>query len=53
MNPWDVAAGVLIAREAGARVTAWDGGELRFEPPVSILAANPKLHAAMLAVLQE
>lgn len=53
VSSWDIAAGVLIAREAGAHVTAWDGSELNFEPPISVLAANQELHAAMLAVLRE
>lgn len=53
VSSWDIAAGLLVAREAGGLVTAWDGGELNFRLPVSVLAANRELHAAMLAVLQE
>ena len=51
MNAWDIAAGGLIAEQAGARVTNVAGGEDYLLPPQSILAANPSLHAQMLAVL--
>ncbi len=51
LQPWDVAAGGLIAAEAGALVTNLKGGEDYLSPPQSIVAANPHLHAQMLAVL--
>jgi len=49
LNPWDVAAGGLIAREAGAMVTNLAGEADFISPPQSILAANPQVHAQMLA----
>lgn len=51
LSPWDVAAGGLIAKEAGAMVTNLHGGEDYLSPPQSILAANPYLHPQMMAVL--
>ena len=45
--PWDLAAGGLIAAEAGARVTSLQGGADYLTPPCSILAANPALHGRM------
>jgi myo-inositol-1(or 4)-monophosphatase len=48
LNPWDVAAGGLIAREAGAKVTNLTGGDDFISPPQSILAANPHIHPLML-----
>jgi myo-inositol-1(or 4)-monophosphatase len=51
LNPWDTAAGGLIAAEAGAQVTRIDGSPDYLSPPYSILAANPALHAQMLEVL--
>jgi len=52
---WDVAAGALIAAEAGATVTTQNGDPVRFNnatPHVAgILAANAKLHEALLARL--
>jgi myo-inositol-1(or 4)-monophosphatase len=51
LNPWDVAAGGLIAMEAGALVTTLDGEPDFLSPPCSILAAPPALHPQILAVL--
>lgn len=51
LNAWDVAAGGLIAREAGATVTNIYGGMDFLSQPQSILAANPRLHPQMQAVL--
>jgi myo-inositol-1(or 4)-monophosphatase len=53
LKPWDVAAGGLIAREAGAMVTTVDGLPDFYRPPISILAANPTIHALLLEQLQE
>lgn len=51
LSPWDWAAGVLLAREAGGRVTRIDGGLDLFQPPPSLLATNGRIHEAMLEVL--
>jgi len=52
LNPWDVAAGGLIAREAGAIVTDIYGGQDYLSKPQSILTANQHLHPAMLDILK-
>ena len=51
LGPWDMAAGVVILEEAGAKITDLQGG------PVDVnhgdfLGANPKLHRRMLDVLK-
>jgi len=51
LNPWDLAAGGLIAAEAGAVVTNLDGQSEHLTPPCSLLAAPPSLHAKMLEIL--
>ncbi len=51
LSPWDVAAGALIASEAGARVSDFNGGE-DWLFGKQIVAANPDLHARMLEVLR-
>lgn len=64
LNPrseWDIAAGVLIAAEAGARVTNHAGGEILFNQeiprlssngaPTGLVAATPNVHARILARL--
>ncbi len=51
LYPWDVAAGVLIAREAGARVTSPEGGPVTLESG-AVLATNGHVHEEMLAYLK-
>ncbi len=48
LQPWDLAAGALIATEAGGIVTSIGGDVDYIRPPYSILAANPAIHAQML-----
>jgi myo-inositol-1(or 4)-monophosphatase len=50
LKPWDVAAGIVIAREAGALVTDLGGGQGMLESG-DIVAAAPALHAPMLEVI--
>ena len=53
LKPWDVMAGMLIAREAGGTVTDYSGGPnpQRLDRG-RYVASNGRIHAAMLAVLQ-
>ncbi len=53
LNAWDIAAGALIAEQAGALVTDIHGNPDYVAAPQSILAANPTLHTAMLHVLHD
>ena len=52
LKSWDVAAGGLIAAEAGAVVTNRFGGHDYLSPPQSIVAANAFIHPQMLEVLR-
>ena len=47
LKPWDVAAGGLIAAEAGAKVTSIDGRDNFLAAPMSILAATPGIYDAV------
>ena len=49
LSPWDVAAGGLIAQEAGATVTDMHRNANYLGSSESILAANPHVHPLMLA----
>lgn len=51
VKPWDVAAGNLIAQEAGAIVTALDGTRINLRHPQLAAAANPVLHKQLIDVL--
>ena len=50
LHPWDTAAGLLLVREAGGRVTKIDGGKYSIFDN-SILASNGKIHKQMQQVL--
>ena len=52
LNPWDVAAGALLVREAGGVVTTLEGGDGWLHGR-SLLACPPQLHAPLLAALAE
>ena len=51
LKPWDVAAGGLIAREAGAKVTNINGGDDYLSLPQSIIAASPGIHSKIIEKL--
>jgi myo-inositol-1(or 4)-monophosphatase len=50
LNPWDFAAGALILREAGGRITDNRGTGLGLEPGY-VVASNGLIHEPMLEVL--
>lgn len=43
LNPWDVAAGILLVREAGGKVTQYDGTEAGINDE-SLVATNSLIH---------
>jgi myo-inositol-1(or 4)-monophosphatase len=52
LNPWDIAAGVLLVEEAGGVVTGIDGAraDITTSP---LVAGNPAMHAWLLGVLHD
>jgi myo-inositol-1(or 4)-monophosphatase len=48
---WDIAAGVVILREAGGVVSSLEGGPLDLEYPAFVAAATPSLHTELVAAL--
>ena len=52
LSPWDTAAGALILREAGGRITDFQGRPVDIYKP-EVCASNGLVHEAMLAVLRE
>lgn len=51
LNPWDVAAGVLMIEEAGGRTSSYDGSAIDiYTPP--FCASNGSIHDEMLSVLR-
>lgn len=51
LGPWDAAAGVLIAQEAGALITDARGQTHTLESP-HLLAATPALHSPLLSIIE-
>ncbi len=51
LNPWDIAAGVLLVEEAGGRVSDFSGQPLDLYNPRT-LASNGLVHQAMMRVLR-
>jgi myo-inositol-1(or 4)-monophosphatase len=52
LKPWDTAAGVLIAREAGGRVTDFGNQDYRLQSG-QLLATNGRIHEEMVSLLSE
>ncbi|MGH7814937.1 MAG: inositol monophosphatase family protein [Candidatus Binataceae bacterium] len=50
LKPWDVAAGALLVREAGGRVTNMDGAALDLAGG-NLIATNGRLHNSMIAAI--
>jgi myo-inositol-1(or 4)-monophosphatase len=51
VHSWDIAAGVLIATEAGAHLTARDGSDFTLDRGDLTVAATPTLHQRLLKCL--
>jgi myo-inositol-1(or 4)-monophosphatase len=51
LSPWDMAAGLLLVREAGGFVTDLDGNDAMFAKG-HIVAGNETLHRELLAILK-
>jgi len=49
-HAWDLAAGALLVREAGGRVTSGSGGAFDLEGP-TVLASNGRIHRRLVALL--
>src|SRR3989338_7557560 len=50
LHPWDAAAGYLIVREAGGRITRFDGSKYSYLDK-DLLASNGLIHNQMISIL--
>jgi myo-inositol-1(or 4)-monophosphatase len=48
--PWDIASGLLLVREAGGKVTDWQGNSASYRSR-EIVASNSRLHREFMAHL--
>jgi myo-inositol-1(or 4)-monophosphatase len=51
LSAWDVAAGILLIREAGGYSTDWDGGSAILDTG-SAIAGNELIHKALMDVVK-
>lgn len=51
LQPWDVAAGTLILKEAGGIALNYDGKEINFSTPNDVVFANPKAYGEFITLL--
>jgi myo-inositol-1(or 4)-monophosphatase len=52
LSIWDIAAGILLVREAGGLVSDLDGGDSMLSSG-RVIAANNRLHGPLLELLEE
>jgi myo-inositol-1(or 4)-monophosphatase len=52
LHAWDIAAGMLLVREAGGLVTDFSGRDLGIEHG-EVLAGNSAIHGWLLRILRE
>jgi myo-inositol-1(or 4)-monophosphatase len=50
LSKWDIAAGALIIREAGGRISDFHGGD-RYLDSGNVVTGNPKVYAALSKLL--
>ena len=53
LNPWDKAAGILLIKEAGGRVTNFSNQENDIIYNPNTLATNGKIHDQMLQIIHK
>jgi myo-inositol-1(or 4)-monophosphatase len=52
LNPWDIAAGILMVEEAGGMVTDWAGRPYDLSRGI-VLASNGRIHGQMIETLKK
>ena len=52
LKPWDMAAGIVIVREAGGIVTSLDGSDKMLESG-DVIAANIQMHKALMPFVSD
>lgn len=52
LQPWDIAAGCVLVREAGGYITDFNGGK-KFLQNGNVVVANDQLHGPLLSILKK
>ncbi len=51
IHPWDIAAGTLLVKEAGGKVSDFSGKDIDLSGNTSIIAGNPLIYDIMMKVI--
>jgi len=51
LSSWDICAGALLVREAGGRLTDYDGNEVEI-PTAHVVASNGRVHEEMVELVR-
>lgn len=52
LNPWDIAAGLLLVKEAGGKITNFNGQEIDIFNP-QVLATNGLIHEQVIKLIEQ
>ena len=52
LKPWDMAAGILLVKEAGGKITNFSGEILSVDAPRQLLASNGLIHPKLLQIFK-
>lgn len=53
LKPWDYAAATLLLKECGCMSSDWDGKELPYNTPSSIVCGTPKAYRFLMDVIEK
>ena len=53
LQPWDVAAGILMVQESGGKVSGFDGKKMNVDQPAQMLASNAVIHPSILKIFSK
>ena len=53
LNPWDIAAGILLVEEAGGKISQYNGSLLSILTDKTLIASNGLLHSSMIEHLNQ
>lgn len=53
LSPWDIAAGILILREAGGMLSDYEGNDIPLSRPSSTIFASPKQYDKLLEICKK
>lgn len=53
LAPWDYAAGYLLVKEAGGKITGWDNKRVQVPQSADLVASNKAIHHSLIEILRK